>query len=210
MAGLSFGNTFNAANSSLGGLSLGTSVLRSPTDFQYRKSPVAKSPTDFQYKRPTKAITPVNNRRPLSFGGSVPSMSTTGTKLSMPASVPKVGAGGLGNFLKTFSLGVPVSAMSTGRSNTGFLPSVPQIDTVTLAGGSNAADAAKNLASQIFGDMLQPAAFGGGNDMGGGSNGQSAGGFFDEIGFAEIAMVTVGLGVVFMLVSGGGSKRRRA
>lgn len=209
MAALSFGNFGSSFDGSGAGFSLGTSVLKSPTDFQYRKAPVVKSPTNFQYAKPAST--------PLTFGSSVPKMSTGGTRLSYGTSIPKMsttgfvptsGGAGFGNFLKTLSLGSVVpTAPAAARSGSG-LTTVPQIDTVTMAGGSSAADAAKNLASQIFGEMLQPAAFGLGSEDGAASGGQS-GSFMDNIGFAEIAIGAIGLGVVFMLVSGGGSKRRR-
>lgn len=182
MAALSFGNFGNAFDPSAGGLSLGASVLKSPTDFQYRKAPVVKSPTDFQFSKP-KPRTSTG----LSFGKALPKMS---------GYMPKAGPN-LGNFLSTLSFGTSMRTTSAPRSSAG-ISSVPQIDTVTIDGAAGAADAAQNLASSIFGDMLQPASFGGGAASGAGRSG----GFLDRMGPTELAIGVVGLGLVFMLISG--------
>lgn len=229
--GFALGKTGAAPSSS--GLSMGTPVLaRSPTDFQYPKA----APYDdaiMRAARQRESAPKTTAPKPkLTFGSAIPAFTpvfsrVNKTPLSYGSSVPKIdtsnrfgtGSGGLSNFLQTFSLGTPVQTAksptdfqypSTARSTPPFISSPAQVDTVTLAGGAGMADAAKDLAGQIFSDMLTPAnatpAGGAGAQFGGGQAG--GGGFMDNIGTTEIVVGAVALGVVFMLASGGGSSRR--
>lgn len=197
---LSFGGFGNAFDGSGAGLSLGTSVLK-PTSPGMAQAMAQSAPRKTTYSPgraqaqnqyvPKKATMPPLRTSPLTFGGTLPKWNSDGFKPTFSS------------LLNNFSLGVPVTS-SPSRSSAG-IGSVPQIDTITIDGAADAADAAKNLASSIFGDMLQPAAYGDG--MGDGAGGTS-GGLLDRLGPAELAIGVLGLGLVFMLVSGGGSKRR--
>ena len=165
----------------------------------------------------------------LSFGSSVPKYTpifSNNQSLSYGTSVPKIDTSnrfsigsGLSGFLNTFSLGTPVgaSAYSAPRPSTiaalpsSIITSPAQVDTVTMAGGSGMADVAKDLAGQIFADMLTPTsaaatpAGGAGAQFGGGST-SNGGGFMDRIGTMEIVIGAAALGLAFMLLSGGSNR----
>lgn len=217
MAGLSFGNFGSALPTGLD-LSLGSSTL-SPTYSgrgSYGMPTVAKSPTDFQYSKTTMPAVSTQVYPNLSYGSSMPKVSS-GTFTPVPSlSYGKSGGSTLGNIIKSlpFSFGAPASQqpvyddaiMRAARiSGPSPIATVPQVDTVTIDGAVNAADAAKDLASQIFGDMLTPASFGGGQSSGSGG----AGGFMDGLSTQDIVLIAAALGVAFLVLSGGSSGGRR-
>lgn len=215
MAGLTFGNFGNALPSGMD-LSLGSTTL-TPKVYSGRGSygmpTVAKSPTDFQYSKKTMPATNAQIFPNLSFGKSVPAVKGQTFTPVPPLSYGKSTGKTLGNIINSlpFSFGAPAAAqpayddaiLRRARIPSSPIKSVPQIDTVTIDGAANAADAAKDLASQIFGDMLQPASFGGG------ASGGASGGFMDELSTQDILLIAAALGVAFMVLSGGSSRGRR-
>lgn len=227
MVALSFGKFGNAFNPSSPGLSFGTAVLDSPSKpkvYSGRGSAGMPKPKVYSGRGSVGMPSPPVQRviNPLSFGKLTGGQTardqffghktTTDAPLTFGGAVKKLpapsatgigGSGGLSHFLKTLSFGTPVTSPARASSTVG-LPSVPQIDTVTLDGGAGYADATKNLASKIFGDMVQPASYGG--ELAGS---EVSGGFMDRIGPVEIALAALAVGTVVMLASGGKPRRRR-
>ena len=149
-------------------------VAKSPTDFQYAPTPTtrAKSPTDFQYSARTTAPTTAKSsvpsrandfhpgtsiKTPLSFGleNVVPTSfdSIASMVSSIPFSLGSAAPAGGNSFFPKYSLGTPVPTGTTGGYANSPVQSFPQIDTVTLDGGSKALDLFKGLGSNILGSL---------------------------------------------------------
>ena len=162
MAGLSFGN-FGSALPTGVDLALGSSTL-SPKVYSGRGSygmpTVAKSPTDFQHSKTTRPAKNVQVLPNLSFGKSVPKADMGTFSPTPPLSYGKSGST-LGNIINSlpFSFGAPASPQpayddailrQARITRPSPIATVPQVDTVTIDGAVNAADAAKDLASQTI------------------------------------------------------------